>query len=150
MLTPPVFSFFFFLGLFPLLIFTTRPLSFPCRYRPRLLPRLSLSHPHLAGVAIAPRLDAEAIIYQIYPASYADSNGDGIGDIQGIIGKLDYIKQLGVDAIWLSPHYKSPQDDMVSPPWPERSGGQGERERERRSEARQGEADDKGQGQASD
>lgn len=53
----------------------------------------------------------EAVIYQIYPRSFMDSNGDGIGDIRGIIEKLDYLKELGIDAIWLSPHYKSPNDD---------------------------------------
>lgn len=53
----------------------------------------------------------ESIIYQIYPRSFCDSNGDGIGDIQGIISKLDYVKSLGVDAIWLSPIYKSPNED---------------------------------------
>ncbi|KAJ5129039.1 Alpha-glucosidase [Penicillium atrosanguineum] len=53
-----------------------------------------------------------ASIYQIYPASYKDSNGDGIGDLPGIIGKLDYIQSLGVDAIWLCPMYDSPQYDM--------------------------------------
>lgn len=52
-----------------------------------------------------------AVVYQIYPRSFADSNGDGIGDLPGIIGKLDYLEQLGVDVIWLSPIYKSPQDD---------------------------------------
>ncbi len=52
-----------------------------------------------------------AVIYQIYPRSFCDSNGDGIGDIPGIISKLDYVKSLGVDAIWLSPVLKSPQDD---------------------------------------
>ncbi len=52
-----------------------------------------------------------AVIYQIYPRSFRDSSGDGIGDIPGIIEKLDYIKSLGVDAIWLSPVYRSPQDD---------------------------------------
>ena len=52
-----------------------------------------------------------AVIYQIYPRSFADSNGDGIGDLQGIISKLDYLEQLGIDAIWLSPVCKSPQDD---------------------------------------
>jgi len=52
-----------------------------------------------------------AVVYQIYPRSFADSNGDGIGDVPGIIGKLDYLEQLGVDVIWLSPIYKSPQDD---------------------------------------
>ena len=53
----------------------------------------------------------DAVIYQIYPRSFYDSNGDGIGDLQGIIKKLDYLKELGVGAIWLSPVYRSPQDD---------------------------------------
>lgn len=53
----------------------------------------------------------DQVVYQIYPKSYVDSNGDGIGDIQGIISKLDYIKDLGVDYIWLSPVNKSPQHD---------------------------------------
>jgi oligo-1,6-glucosidase len=53
----------------------------------------------------------ESVIYQIYPRSFMDSNGDGIGDIPGIISKLDYIKELGIDVIWLSPVYKSPNDD---------------------------------------
>ena len=53
----------------------------------------------------------EAVFYQIYPRSFADSNEDGIGDIKGIIGKLDYLKELGVDALWLSPIYDSPMDD---------------------------------------
>ncbi|KAM0327963.1 hypothetical protein ACHAQA_005362 [Verticillium albo-atrum] len=54
----------------------------------------------------------EGVVYQIYPASFKDSNDDGIGDIPGIISKLDYVKELGVDIIWVSPHYKSPQVDM--------------------------------------
>ncbi|KAL2840057.1 glycoside hydrolase [Aspergillus pseudoustus] len=54
----------------------------------------------------------EACIYQIYPASFKDSNGDGIGDIPGIISKLDHIKSLGVDAIWICPMFASPQCDM--------------------------------------
>lgn len=53
----------------------------------------------------------EAVFYQIYPRSFKDSNGDGIGDIRGIIEKLDYLKELGVDAIWFSPMYDSPNDD---------------------------------------
>lgn len=53
----------------------------------------------------------EAVVYQIYPRSFADSNGDGIGDLRGIIGKLDYLQELGVDIIWLNPVYKSPNDD---------------------------------------
>ena len=53
----------------------------------------------------------DAVIYQIYPRSFQDSNGDGIGDLRGIIQRLDYLKELGIDAIWLSPVCKSPQDD---------------------------------------
>lgn len=52
-----------------------------------------------------------AVIYQVYPRSFCDSNGDGLGDIPGIISKLDYLQRLGVDAIWLSPVFRSPQDD---------------------------------------
>ena len=53
----------------------------------------------------------EAVIYQIYPRSFKDSDGDGIGDIKGIISKLDYLKSLGIDAVWLNPIYTSPNDD---------------------------------------
>src|SRR5690554_3006582 len=53
----------------------------------------------------------EGFVYQIYPRSFKDSNGDGIGDIKGIIEKVDYLKDLGVDIVWLSPVYKSPNDD---------------------------------------
>jgi alpha-glucosidase len=53
----------------------------------------------------------EATAYQIYPRSFMDSNGDGIGDLQGIISKLDYLKNLGIDVIWICPFYKSPNDD---------------------------------------
>ncbi len=53
----------------------------------------------------------EAVFYQIYPRSFKDSDGDGIGDIRGIIEKLDYLKELGVDAVWCSPMYDSPNDD---------------------------------------
>jgi alpha-glucosidase len=53
-----------------------------------------------------------AVIYEIYPRSFQDSNGDGIGDLNGITGRLDYLKELGVDAIWLSPIYPSPQVDF--------------------------------------
>ncbi|MFB6468318.1 alpha-glucosidase [Cytobacillus sp. Hz8] len=52
-----------------------------------------------------------SVIYQIYPRSFKDSNGDGIGDLKGITSKLDYLKELGIDVIWLSPVYKSPNDD---------------------------------------
>ena len=53
----------------------------------------------------------ESVVYQIYPRSFCDSNGDGIGDLQGIISKLDYLKELGINVIWMSPVYKSPNDD---------------------------------------
>ena len=53
----------------------------------------------------------ESIVYQIYPRSFKDGNGDGTGDLAGIIQKLDYLKELGVDVVWLSPVYKSPNDD---------------------------------------
>jgi alpha-glucosidase len=53
----------------------------------------------------------EAVGYQIYPRSFQDSNGDGIGDLQGVIQRLDYIKKLGIDVIWICPMYKSPNDD---------------------------------------
>ncbi len=52
-----------------------------------------------------------AVFYQIYPRSFADGNGDGIGDLTGMIDKLDYLKDLDIEAIWLSPHYPSPQMD---------------------------------------
>ncbi|MRX72449.1 alpha,alpha-phosphotrehalase [Bacillus lacus] len=54
----------------------------------------------------------ESVVYQIYPRSFMDSNGDGIGDIPGILTKLDYLKNLGIDVVWLSPVYQSPNDDM--------------------------------------
>lgn len=53
----------------------------------------------------------DAVVYQIYPKSFQDSNGDGYGDIRGIISRLDYLKELGIDAVWISPMYCSPQDD---------------------------------------
>ncbi len=52
-----------------------------------------------------------AVFYQVYPRSFADGNDDGIGDLAGMIAKLDYLKDLGVDAVWLSPHYPSPMED---------------------------------------
>ncbi|KAF9507436.1 glycoside hydrolase family 13 protein [Hydnum rufescens UP504] len=54
----------------------------------------------------------EVHVYQIYPMSFQDSNGDGIGDLKGIISRLDYLKSLGIDVLWLSPIYKSPNQDM--------------------------------------
>ena len=52
-----------------------------------------------------------AVVYQIYPRSFQDSNGDGVGDLQGIRSRLGYLKELGVDVLWLSPIYRSPQAD---------------------------------------
>lgn len=54
----------------------------------------------------------EVVVYQVYPRSFRDSDGDGIGDLRGIIEKLDYIKSLGIDVVWLNPVYESPNDDM--------------------------------------
>ena len=75
------------------------------------------SAPNALGQANA--VDAEghawwqhAVFYEIYPRSFADSNNDGIGDLNGIASKLDYLKQLGVDAIWISPCFPSPQVDF--------------------------------------
>lgn len=53
----------------------------------------------------------EAVVYQVYPRSFCDSDGDGVGDLNGVTGKLDYLRELGVDVIWLSPVYASPNDD---------------------------------------
>ena len=53
----------------------------------------------------------ESVVYQVYPRSFCDSNGDGVGDLQGIISKLDYLKELGINVIWMSPVYRSPNDD---------------------------------------
>ena len=75
---------------------------------------LSLRHWH-SEVTPGGRRDAawwkSAVVYQIYPRSFVDSNGDGFGDLGGIIGRLDYLRALGVDVIWLSPIYRSPQAD---------------------------------------
>ncbi|OAL36974.1 hypothetical protein AYO20_03743 [Fonsecaea nubica] len=59
-----------------------------------------------------PKWWKEAVIYQIYPSSFQDSNGDGWGDVKGITSRLDYLKELGIDIVWTSPIYKSPQADM--------------------------------------
>ena len=54
---------------------------------------------------------SNAVVYQIYPRSFQDTNGDGLGDLKGITSRLDYLADLGVDVLWLSPVYRSPQDD---------------------------------------
>src|ERR671934_1931161 len=63
------------------------------------------------AMSVEPKWWQKGLIYQIYPMSFADSNGDGIGDLQGIRSRLDYVASLGVDAIWLSPIYPSPMTD---------------------------------------
>src|SRR6476620_3332332 len=80
----------------------------------RSLPVISLLLCFLASDAQSgndPKWWKEAIVYQVYPRSFKDSDGDGVGDLKGIISKLDYIKSLGVDVIWLNPIYQSPNDD---------------------------------------
>lgn len=59
-----------------------------------------------------PKWWQESVVYQVYPASFMDSDGDGLGDIRGITSKLDYIKSLGADTVWVCPHYDSPQHDL--------------------------------------
>ena len=54
----------------------------------------------------------EGIVYQVWPRSFKDADGDGVGDLKGVISKLDYIKSLGVDIIWFNPIFKSPNDEM--------------------------------------
>jgi len=53
----------------------------------------------------------ESVVYQIYPISFKDSNGDGVGDLRGILSKLDYLQDLGVDVVWICPIYQSPGHD---------------------------------------
>lgn len=80
-----------------------------------LLLSVNMSKSQVVVANNSPEIDKkwwkEAVIYQIYPRSFKDSDGDGIGDLKGIISKLDYLKSLGIDAIWLSPIYESPNDD---------------------------------------
>ena len=80
-----------------------------------LLLSVNMSKAQVVVAKNSPEVDKkwwkEAVIYQIYPRSFKDSNGDGIGDLKGIISKLDYLKSLGIDAVWLNPIYESPNDD---------------------------------------
>lgn len=75
------------------------------------LVNLERDEPCASTGKITPRWWKEAVFYQVYPRSFCDSNGDGIGDLPGILSKLDYLWELGVDALWLSPIYDSPNDD---------------------------------------
>ena len=75
---------------------------------------MQTSHPEESGATTngyTTKWWKEVVVYQIYPRSFKDSNGDGIGDLNGIISQLDYIKGLGIDVLWLSPHYDSPNTD---------------------------------------
>ena len=80
-----------------------------------LLLSLSMSYSQVNVTKVTPEIDKkwwkEAVIYQIYPRSFKDSDGDGVGDLKGIISKLDYLKSIGIDAVWLNPVYESPNDD---------------------------------------
>src|SRR5262245_42662896 len=71
----------------------------------------SLAQTNISADTVQLKWWKKAIVYQIYPRSFKDSDGDGIGDLKGIISKLDYIKSLGVDVVWLNPIYSSPNDD---------------------------------------
>ena len=62
-----------------------------------------------AGPGEAPEWWRDAVIYQVYPRSFADGDGDGIGDLPGVTSKLDHLAELGIDAVWLSPFYRSPR-----------------------------------------
>src|SRR3712207_1589638 len=76
---------------------------------------LLLSHAaplRAAPAQSAPRWWRRAVFYEIYPRSFQDSNGDGVGDLNGITGRLDYLADLGVDAVWITPFYPSPQVDF--------------------------------------
>ena len=78
----------------------------------RLLTVTALSALFLSSTAAAQPWWKDAVVYEIYPRSFQDTNGDGVGDLNGITQRLDYLKALGVDAIWLTPVYPSPQVDF--------------------------------------
>ena len=81
-----------------------------CRHRPSFVIRGSFRPQQLIN-GYEPKWWKEAVVYQVYPRSFKDSNGDGIGDLPGITSKLDYLQKLGVNVIWLSPHFDSPNAD---------------------------------------
>jgi oligo-1,6-glucosidase len=89
---------------------TPKPVDAYAAQTPSLIYTSQLSSPQLIN-GYQPAWWKEAVVYQIYPRSFADSNGDGIGDLNGITQHLDYLQQLGVNVIWLSPHYDSPNAD---------------------------------------
>src|SRR5215218_8755003 len=76
-----------------------------------ILPSLSSARPVSCAAMRAETWWREGVLYQIYPRSFADSNGDGIGDLRGVLQRLDHLVDLGVDVVWLSPIYASPHDD---------------------------------------
>ena len=65
-----------------------------------------------AGADVGSRWYDHAVIYEVYPRSFQDTNGDGIGDLNGITERLDYLQQLGIDAIWITPFFPSPNADF--------------------------------------
>jgi oligo-1,6-glucosidase len=93
-----------------LAIFLTTSLSVSCQQALGTQKPL-LNEKSIEQSKTIPKWWKEAVFYQVYPRSFKDTNGDGIGDIKGIIEKLDYLKALGIDAIWINPHYDSPNTD---------------------------------------
>src|ERR1700685_2838423 len=84
-----------------------------CHMKSLLLLLVALSIQGLSSAQMRPpHWYDHAVIYAIYPRSFQDSNGDGIGDLNGITARLDYLKQLGVDAIWITPFFPSPNFDF--------------------------------------
>src|SRR5579859_177920 len=93
-----------------LLFFLGLSSTFACVGAPAQQAPAATAAPHLVN-GYEPKWWKEAVVYQIYPRSFQDSNGDGIGDLKGITSRLDYLQKLGVNVIWLSPHYDSPNAD---------------------------------------